>query len=74
MTDDDRYGRNRGRRGALLGLPLALVMFLVGGYWTLRSWGVFDGAAPSSAVQTLAPALAGLGVALAWVCLRPPQS
>lgn len=72
---DDRYGGNNSNRTAklVIGLPIALAMFVIGGLLTLRSWGVLDGPEPSSFVAAVAPALAGLGVALAWVLFRPAQ-
>jgi hypothetical protein len=70
-VDDARYGRTPRWKILALGLPIAAAMFLLGGFWTLVSWGVIGDNKGSSPLGTIGSILAGLGVALAWVCLRP---
>lgn len=69
--DESRYGKAPRSRGIVLGLPPALFLMFLGGYWTLLSWGVVGDEAPSRSLGAVGPILGGLGVALAWVCLRP---
>lgn len=69
--DESRYGTTPRWKILLLGLPPALSMTGLGVYWTLMSLGAIGGASESQALATIGPALAGLGVALAYVCVRP---
>lgn len=68
--DDERYDKTSRWKIAGLCLPPALLLTLLGGYWTLMSWGVFNDD-ESRTLGAVGPILAALGVALAWVCLRP---
>lgn len=68
--DETRYGKAPRWRALLLGLPPAILMVGVGGYWTLMSWGVLGGTQVSGLTETIGPIMAGFGVALAYVCLR----
>ena len=67
--DPDRYGSRPRWLRLLLGLPVAAVLILVGGYWTLLSWGVI-GDTTSQAFSLIGPLFAGLGVALGWVIVQ----
>lgn len=69
--DGSRYGRAPRWRILALGLPPAVAMVGIGVYWTLMSWGVIGGATGATTLGALGPILAGFGVALAYVCLRP---
>ncbi|KAA1417100.1 hypothetical protein F0U44_18175 [Nocardioides humilatus] len=76
MNDDkfrnsQRYGAPSRWRALALGLPPAILMIVVGGYWTLSAWGVFGEADKSATAEFVGPIIAGFGVALAYVCLRP---
>lgn len=68
--DDSRYGRPSRAPALLIGLPIALLLLVAGGYLTLLSWGVI-GDEESKGLSVLGPILAGFGVALGWVCVRP---
>lgn len=68
--DEHRYGRTPRSRILALGLPPALMLIGLGGYWTLLSWGAFGGET-SRSLGAVGPIVAGLGVALLWVCIRP---
>jgi len=70
-VDDSRYGRTPRWKVLALGLPAALAMIALGTFWTLVSWGVVGDAEESRSLGTIGPIVAGLGVALAYVCLRP---
>ena len=67
---DSRYGRPSRVPALLIGLPIALFLLVAGGYLTLLSWGVI-GDEESKGLSVLGPVLAGFGVALGWVCVRP---
>lgn len=69
-VDDSRYGRPSRVPALLIGLPIALFLLVAGGYLTLLSWGVI-GDEESKGLSVLGPILAGFGVALGWVCVRP---
>lgn len=69
--DESRYGSTPRWKILLLGLPPAIFMTGLGVYWTLLSWGVIGGAAESRTFGAIGPIIAGLGVALGYVCLRP---
>lgn len=72
QVDNDRYGRTPRWKTLALGLPWALALILAGGYLTLASWGVIGGdASGSRTLGAVGPILAGFGVALGYVCLRP---
>lgn len=68
--DDSRYGRPSRWPALAIGLPIAVFLLVAGGYLTLVSWGVIGGE-ESKGLSVLGPILAGLGVALGFVCLRP---
>lgn len=68
--DEQRYGRTPRSRVLAVGLPPALLLTALGGYWTLLSWGVFGGET-SRSLGAVGPIMAGFGVALLWVCVRP---
>ncbi|KRC48739.1 MULTISPECIES: hypothetical protein [unclassified Nocardioides] len=68
--DDSRYGRPSRLPALLIGLPIAVLLALAGGFFTLASWGVF-GYDESKSLSVVGPLMAGFGVALGWVCLRP---
>ncbi|HWJ81828.1 MAG TPA: hypothetical protein VNS55_06295 [Nocardioides sp.] len=68
--DESRYGRTPRWRVLALGLPPAVLLVAVGVYWTLLAWGVLGGE-ESEAFSVIGPLVAGLGVALAYVVLRP---
>ena len=38
--DESRYGKTPRRRILALGIPPAVAMMTLGGYWTLLAWGV----------------------------------
>lgn len=67
--DQDRYGARPRRQKLLLGLPPAVLLLVVGGYWTLLSWGVI-GDTKSETFSIIGPIIAGFGVALGWVVLQ----
>lgn len=68
--DEQRYGRTPRSRILAVGLPPALLLIALGGYWTLLSWGVLGGET-SRSLGAVGPIMAGFGVALLWVCVRP---
>lgn len=70
--DQDRYGKTPRRRILVLGLPVAILLFVGGAYLSLVSWGVIGGE-ESKSLSVIGPLCAGLGVALGVVCVRPPQ-
>ncbi|TWG94203.1 hypothetical protein L615_005700000140 [Nocardioides sp. J9] len=70
--DDPRYGRPSRWPALAVGLPIAVFMTLAGAYLTLVSWGVI-GDEQSKGLSILGPLVAGIGVALGFVCLRPRQ-
>lgn len=69
-VDESRYGKTPRWRILVLALPPALTMMVVGGYWTLLSWGVLDEQGTSNTLDALGPIVAGFGLALAYVSLR----
>ena len=69
-VDDSRYGRPSRWPAFVIGLPVALFLLVAGGYLTLVSWGVI-GDEESTGLSVLGPILAGFGVALGWVWVRP---
>jgi hypothetical protein len=56
-------------------LALGVAMVVAGGLWTAEALGWFSGGAKEGEQfwATTGPLLAGLGVALVWVTVRPPQ-
>jgi hypothetical protein len=59
--------------GRVVALVIAAVMVVVGGVWTLQGLGYLDGS-PMTGQRVwtvVGPALAGFGVALAIVAVRP---
>ncbi|WP_110208574.1 hypothetical protein [Nocardioides daejeonensis] len=71
MRDPSRYGEPSRGPALWLGLPVGLALAVVGGYLTLWSWGTVGEEVGPSAFGYLGPIIAGFGVALLWVCLRP---
>ena len=71
--DESRYGKTSWRRIVALGILPAVVMMTLGGYWTLLAWGVVDDQPESRTLGAVGPILAGFGVALAYVCIRPKR-
>ena len=69
--DESRYGRTPRWRVLAFGLPPAAVLLAVGVWWTLAAWGVIGTGETSESLAVLGPLLAGFGVALAYVVLRP---
>lgn len=69
--NDSRYGKTPRRRILALCLPLAMAMITLGGYWTLLAWGVVGNDRESRTLGAIGPIIAGFGVALAYVCIRP---
>jgi hypothetical protein len=69
-VDESRYGRPSRWPALLVGLPIAIFLLVAGGFLTLASWGVI-GNEESKGLSVLGPILAGFGVALGWVCVRP---
>ena len=69
--DESRYGKAPRWRSLALGLPPAIVMIAVGTYWALLAWGVIGTGEESQAFSVIGPLVAGFGVALAYVVLRP---
>ncbi len=67
--DQDRYGSRPRWHKLVFGLPIAIMLAVVGGYWTLLSWGVI-GDTKSETFAIIGPLLAGLGVALGWVIVQ----
>lgn len=68
-----------GRRSAwgrkLLGLAFALLMIGLGSMWTAQGLGWLGAPTPGTRkLATLGPAVAGFGVALAYVSLRSHRS
>jgi hypothetical protein len=62
-------------RSRILGLVLSVLMVAVGGIWALQGLGYLEGS-PMTGEEFWAivgSVLAGFGVALAIVVLRPPQ-
>lgn len=68
--DENRYGTTPRWKILALGLPVALLLLLAGGYLSLVSWGVI-GDDESKGLSVLGPLVAGFGVALGWVVVRP---
>jgi hypothetical protein len=71
--------RQLGRPGTLacvktIPLVLGVLMFVVGGIWTLQGLGYLGGSpmTGSSVWAVLGPLVAGFGVALAFVSVRRP--
>ena len=67
--DQDRYGARPRWHRLALGLPWAVALLVIGGYWTLVSWGVI-GDTTSETFAIIGPLVAGFGVALGWVVLQ----
>jgi hypothetical protein len=57
--------------GKVVAVALGVLMFVVGGIWTLQGLGYVGGSSMTGdrAWATIGPAVAGLGVALVWVAL-----
>lgn len=68
--DESRYGKAPSWPKFFLGLPVAALLVIGGGYLALVSWGVIGGE-ESKSLSVVGPLVAGLGVALGIVCLRP---
>lgn len=68
--DESRYGKTPRSCTLVLGIPPALLTMVLGGYWTLLSWGVLGDNDGSKALGAVGAIVAGFGVALAYVCLR----
>ncbi|WP_370289831.1 hypothetical protein [Nocardioides sp.] len=68
--DESRYGRTPRWKVLAVGLPPAILLFLIGAVLTVQSWGVLDGTEESTSLSILGPLLAGLGVALGFVVVR----
>ena len=71
--DESRYGKTPRRRILALGIPPAVAMMTLGGYWTLLAWGVVGNQPASRTLGAVGPIIAGFGVALAYVCIRPKR-
>lgn len=71
--DESRYGKSPRRRILALGIPPAVAMMTLGGYWTLLGWGVVGDQPESRTLGAVGPIIAGFGVALAYVCIRPKR-
>jgi len=69
--DESRYGKPSRWAALLLALPVVVFLLSVGGYWSLMAWGVVGDAGGSRALGAVGPILAGFGVALGYVSLRP---
>lgn len=69
--DESRYGKMSRRRILGLGIPPGVAMIALGGYWTLLAWGVVGNQAGSRTLGAVGAIIAGFGVALAYICLRP---
>lgn len=68
--DENRYGATPRWKILALGLPVAILLLVAGGYLSLVSWGVI-GDEQSRGLSVLGPLVAGFGVALGWVVVRP---
>lgn len=53
--------------------PTRMVMMTLGGYWTLLASGVVGNQPESRTLGTVGPIIAGFGIALAYVCIRPKR-
>lgn len=62
--------------GKVAAVALGVLMFVVGGLWTLQGLGYVGGSSMTGdqAWATIGPAVAGLGVALVWVALAGRRS
>lgn len=62
--------------GKVAAVALGVLMFVVGGIWTLQGLGYVGGSPMTGdrAWATIGPAVAGLGVALVWVALAGRRS
>jgi hypothetical protein len=69
--DESRYGKAPRWRALALGLPAAVILLVLGVWLTLAAWGVVGTGETSEGLAVLGPLLAGFGVALAYVVLRP---
>lgn len=69
--DDTRYGKTPRWQILALGLPPAVLLVALGIYWTLVAWGVVGDGEKSEAFSVIGPLVAGFGVALGFVVLRP---
>lgn len=68
--DEHRYGTTPRWKILALGLPVAILLAAAGVYLSLVSWGVI-GDEESKGLSVLGPIVAGFGVALGWVVVRP---
>lgn len=67
--DESRYGKAPSWPKFVIGLPVAALLIIGGGYLALVSWGVIGGE-ESKSLSVIGPLVAGLGVALGIVCRR----
>ncbi len=70
MTAREPQRRGPSPRALLIGLPPAIFLLVLGGYWTIESWGWLGGEPTSGLAASFGPIMAGLGVALGWVVVR----
>lgn len=68
--DENRYGTTPRWKILAFGLPVAILLVAAGVYLSLVSWGVI-GDEESKGLSVLGPLVAGFGVALGWVVVRP---
>ncbi len=68
--DENRYGTTPRWKVLAFGLPVAILLTAAGIYLSLVSWGVV-GDEESTGLSVLGPLVAGFGVALGWVVVRP---
>ena len=69
--DESRYGKTPRWRILAFGLPPAVLLLVAGVALTLAAWGVIGTGEKSEGLAVLGALLAGFGVALAYVVLRP---
>jgi len=69
--DESRYGKTPRWRVLVFGLPVAVLLLATGVWLTLAAWGVVGTGKTSEGLAVLGPLLAGFGIALVYVVLRP---